>query len=120
MRRDAALFAGIAACYAVGAELAWQSFGAEVGFAFFPPAGISLAALLLVDRTRWPAVLAAVAVTEVVVDLQHHLPLGVALGYAAANTAEPLVGALAVRRLQPGARCRSCWARAWPAPPSGR
>jgi integral membrane sensor domain MASE1 len=102
VRRDAALFAGIAACYAVGAELAWQSFGAEVGFAFFPPAGISLAALLLVDRTRWPAVLAAVAVTEVVVDLQHHLPLGIALGYAAANTAEPFVGALAVRRLQPG------------------
>jgi integral membrane sensor domain MASE1 len=101
-RHDVALFAGIAACYAVGAELAWQSFGADVGIAFFPPAGISLAALLLVDRTRWPAVLAAVAVTEVVVDLQHSLPIGIALGYAAANTAEPLAGALAVRRLQPG------------------
>jgi len=102
VRRNVALFAGIAACYAVGAELAWQSFGAEVGFAFFPPAGISLAALLLVDRARWPVVLAAVGVTELAVDLQHHLPLGIALGYAAANMTEPLVGALAVGRLQPG------------------
>jgi len=90
--------------YLVGAELAWGAFGAQVGLAFFPPAGVTMAALLLSRPRRWPSVLAVVAIVEVLVDVRHHLGPAVALGYAAANTVEPAVGAWLFRRLTGGAR----------------
>jgi len=96
--RGVALFALIAVAYAIGAELAWHSFSSGLAFGF-PPAGITVAALLLTDRRRWPVVIAAIVVSEVGVDLQHHLSLLAALGAALANAVEPLVGASCVRRL---------------------
>jgi serine phosphatase RsbU (regulator of sigma subunit)/integral membrane sensor domain MASE1 len=102
LAQHAGLFLTIAGLYALGAELSWRSFGASVGLAFFPPAGITVAVLVLTERRWWPTVLAAVAVTEVAVDLQHGLVLGIAAGYAAANVVEPLVSVVLLRRLQPG------------------
>lgn len=88
------IFVVVGLCYAAGAELAWRIFGAaDIGLAFFPPAGITLAAMVLVPRRRWWVVVAAIVVAEIAVDLEHGLPLGVAAGYALANSVEPLVGA---------------------------
>ena len=56
-----------------------------------------MAALLLVARRRWPVVIAAIVVSEVGVDLQHHLTLAVALASALANAVEPVTGASFVR-----------------------
>ena len=92
------LFALVLAAYAAGAELSWLSFSSGAAFVF-PPAGITVAALLLTARRRWPVIIAAIVVGELAVDLQHHLPLLVALGSSAANAVEPVVGAICVLRL---------------------
>ncbi len=97
------IFAVVALVYAAGAELSWRLFGADnLGLAFFPPAGLTLAALVVLPRRRWWAVLAAVAVAETGIDLAHGLDLGISLGYAAANMVEPTVGALVLARLGRG------------------
>ena len=88
----AGLFAVIAAAYVVGAELAWHHFSSGLAFGY-PPSGVDVAALLLTAWRRWPVVIAAIVVSEVGVDLQHHLTLAVALASALANAVEPLVGA---------------------------
>jgi len=94
--RAAGLFAVIAAAYVVGAELAWHHFSSGLAFGY-PPSGVDVAALLLVARRRWPVVIAAIVVSEVGVDLQHHLTLAVALASALANAVEPVTGASLVR-----------------------
>lgn len=77
--------------------MSWQWFGAAVGFAFFPPAGMTVAALLLTKRTRWWVVVAAIVTAEVLVDAAHGLSMPTAAGFALANAVEPLVGASVVR-----------------------
>jgi serine phosphatase RsbU (regulator of sigma subunit)/integral membrane sensor domain MASE1 len=94
--RAAALFAVIAGAYAVGAELGWHHFSAGLAFGY-PPSGVDVAVLLLVARRRWPVVIAAIVVSEVGVDLQHHLTLAAALAAALANAVEPVTGASFVR-----------------------
>ena len=101
--RAAALFAVIAAAYVVGAELAWHHFSSGLAFGY-PPAGVDVAALLLIARRRWPVVIAAIVVSEVSVDLQHHLTLAVALASALANVVEPVTGASFVRWFCAGRR----------------
>jgi signal transduction histidine kinase len=82
--------------YALGALLPfWFLASPSSGAAFFPPAGITLAALLLTPRRTWPLWLGAAMVGELAVDLTHGLPLDLAVGFGLANTIEPLVGALA-------------------------
>ncbi|HEX9357174.1 MAG TPA: SpoIIE family protein phosphatase, partial [Streptosporangiaceae bacterium] len=53
---------------------------------------------------RWPVVIAAIVVSEVGVDLQHHLTLAVALASALANVVEPVTGASFVRWFCAGRR----------------
>ncbi|HKR67792.1 MAG TPA: SpoIIE family protein phosphatase [Streptosporangiaceae bacterium] len=89
------LFALVLVGYAAGAELSWQSFSSGAAFGF-PPAGITLAALLLTAKRRWPVIIASIVLGELAVDLQHHVPALVALGSSAANAVEPLVGATCV------------------------
>ena len=101
--RAVGLFAVIAAAYVVGAELAWHHFSSGLAFGY-PPSGVDVAALLLIARRRWPVVIAAIVVSEVGVDLQHHLTLAVALASALANAVEPVVGASFVRWLCAGRR----------------
>jgi signal transduction histidine kinase len=91
-----ALLVGVA--YAAGALLPfWLVDNPAMGAAFFPSAGVTLAALLLLPRRAWPAVLVAVAIAEVSVDLWQHQTLAMALGFALANTLEPFVGASLTR-----------------------
>jgi integral membrane sensor domain MASE1/GAF domain-containing protein len=101
--RAAALFAVIAAAYVVGAELAWHHFSSGLAFGY-PPSGVDVAALLLIARRRWLVVIAAIVVSEVGVDLQHHLTLGVALASALANVVEPVAAASFVRWFCAGRR----------------
>ena len=101
--RAAGLFAVIAGAYVVGAELAWHHFSSGLAFGY-PPSGVDVAALLLIARRRWPVVIAAIVVSEVGVDLQHHLTLAVALASALANAVEPVTGASFVRWFCAGRR----------------
>jgi integral membrane sensor domain MASE1 len=88
----------VAAGYAAGSLSAFALLEASsAGAVFFPGAGVSLAALVLTRRRTWPLVLATVATTETVIDMAHGQSLPVALGFAAANTVEPLVSALLLR-----------------------
>ncbi len=98
--RAAFVFAVVGLCYTAGAELAWGIFGAGSGLAFFPPAGVTLAAMVLLPRRSWPVVVAAVVAAEITVDLRHSLSLATAMGWALANSVEPIVGASLLRRLQ--------------------
>ena len=81
--------------YAIGAMLSYRYLSVPgSGASFFPAAGITLAALLSTPRRLWPYWLAAVAIAEIVVDLEHnHLTVFMALGFALANVVEPFVGA---------------------------
>jgi integral membrane sensor domain MASE1 len=90
----------VALGYAAGSLVAFVLFEASTaGAVLFPPAGVSLAALVLTRPRQWPWVLATVAVTEVVLDLSQGQSLDVVWGFALANTLEPLVSATLLRRL---------------------
>ena len=83
--------------YALGAMLPfWFLSSPDAGAAFFPSAGVTLAALVLTPRRTWPLWLAAVATAEMTVDLTHGQTVPMALGFAAANVVEPLLGAVAL------------------------
>jgi serine phosphatase RsbU (regulator of sigma subunit)/integral membrane sensor domain MASE1 len=101
--RSAALFVVLVAAYVAGAELAWHHFSSGLAFGY-PPSGVDVAVLLLVAWRRWPVAIAAMVVSEVFVDLQHHLTLAVALASALANVVEPVIGASFVRLLCGGRR----------------
>lgn len=66
---------------------------------FFIPAGITVAFLLRVPRNSWWLVLAAAATAEASMDLLAGIGLGQTAGFVAANTLEPVVGALIVTRM---------------------
>lgn len=91
------VFAVVFLGYLAGAGLSTALYGAAAASAFFPPAGITVAAMLLTRRSRWPAIVLAIVLGEVLVDLLHGLSLSWAAGYALANVVEPLVSASLVR-----------------------
>src|SRR5262249_13832365 len=84
-------FVLVGAAYALGAEVSWRWFGASnIGLAFFPAAGVTIAALILTPRPWWPVVLLAAGTAQLLVDVAHGLNPRIALGYASANVVEPL------------------------------
>ncbi|AGL16049.1 protein serine/threonine phosphatase with GAF(s) sensor(s) [Actinoplanes sp. N902-109] len=89
--------------YALGAGCAWILFHASAVAVFYPPAGVTLGALLLTARRRWVWVLGAAGVVEFGVDVWQGQRAVVALGFVVANVVEPLVGATLLRRWRPGA-----------------
>ncbi len=99
---DLSAFAIVVLCYTAGAWLSWHPFGATTGLAFFPPAGVTVAAMVILPRRQWWAVVAAIVVGEFVMDLTNGLSLAVASGYVAANVVEPLVGASLFLRFTQG------------------
>ena len=88
------LFAVIAAAHAAGtgivSDLNRVSTSGEV---FFPAAGVTVAALLLLPRRLWPVVLAAAFCSELAADLVLGETVVTAVGSAVAGTAGPAVGA---------------------------
>lgn len=92
--RGPVLFVLVAAGYVAGYQLAVHWFSAEdQGASFFPAAGVTLAALVLVPRRQWPIVLAAAAASELALDVSNGTKVVASMGYALANTTEPFVGA---------------------------
>src|SRR4051794_25474662 len=103
--RPVAAAVALGGLYALGALLPfWFLSSPAAGAAFFPSAGMTLAALVVAPRRTWPLWLATVAVAEVAVDLTHGQTLAMALGFAAANVVEPLLGATALRASLAGTR----------------
>lgn len=95
--RTPLLFGLVFVGYLAGSEVAFRLADASgLSAVLFPPAGITVAALLRNPVRRWPVVLAAAAIAEVIQDLRADLGLGPSLGFALANCLEPLVGAFAV------------------------
>ncbi|MGY1592963.1 SpoIIE family protein phosphatase [Geodermatophilus sp. SYSU D00708] len=89
----------VGAAYAAGSAASFALFEASaVGAVLFPPAGVTFAALVLTPPRRWPWVLGTAAVVEAAVDLYFGLPAPSVAGFVLANVAEPLVGALLLRR----------------------
>lgn len=89
---EAALVAlGYAAMSRAMASL--PAVGVTVGATFWPGAGLTVGVLALRPRSRWPALLAAIFVAEVAMDLHLGFSLPLSVGWGLANTAEPLVGA---------------------------
>ncbi|HEU0305239.1 MAG TPA: MASE1 domain-containing protein, partial [Gaiellaceae bacterium] len=113
LRRPLWLFSAVGVGYALCSQLSFSWFNAGGSASFFPAAGITLAALVLVERRRWPVVLAAAATAELTLDLAHGIDLEPTLGYVAANTIEPLVGAFLLTTIRARvdiARTRHLWA----------
>ncbi len=92
------LFAVVLVGYLAGSWIAfWLADQTGLSAVFFPPAGITVGALLTTRRRRWPLVLAAVVSGELTMDLRNGLGLAESIGFVAANGLEPLVGAALVR-----------------------
>lgn len=92
--RTVGLFFAVFLSYSAGAQLSLNAFGAsELGPAFFPSAGVTVAAMLMTPRTRWPAVVSAIVLAEGMVDLLAGYEPSAIAGYILANSLEPLLGA---------------------------
>ena len=100
IQKPAATIFGIIALAGVyvGAARAGLALDAVSGFAtlVWAPSGISLAALLIFGRRLWPGV----AIGALVANLLTGAPLAVAAGIAVGNTAEALIAALLLRRVE--------------------
>lgn len=93
------LLALVAVTYLALAQFViWLNDPVQLGAGFWPAAGFSLALLLLSDRSRWPWILAGVAVAEVVGDLVHGYRAEAVVSWTIGNVVEPLVGALLIQR----------------------
>lgn len=64
----------------------------------WPAAGIALGAFLVTQPRRWPQVVAGVAVATTLANLAGDVPRGMTVGFAVANTVEPLLAAALLRR----------------------
>lgn len=94
-----ALFLAVAAAHTAGMAVVYQfSHLTSAGEVFFPAAGVTVAALLLVPRHWWPVVLAAAFGSELAADVILGEAAGTAIGSALANAAGPALGAVLVLR----------------------
>jgi len=105
--RILAAAAVVGGLYAFGAVLTYHYLSAPgAGASFFPPAGVTLAALLATPRRTWWIWLLAAGIAELTVDLAHGQTLLLAFGFVIANVVEPIVGASAVRMATSSPRTR--------------
>ena len=94
LRRSAGIAAGVAVAYVVLAQyINWLNEPLQNGASFWPAAGITVAAMLLVPTRHWWLVAGAVLVSETGTNLANGLPVLPSLGWGLTNTVEPLVGA---------------------------
>jgi integral membrane sensor domain MASE1 len=87
------LFIVITLAYAIGSVLSWQLFGDGLVPTFFTPAGVTVAAMILTPRSRWPLIIAGIVIAEMGVDIHFGTAPPLAAGYALANLIEPVLGA---------------------------
>ena len=99
LRRSVGIAAAVAVVYVVlAAYINWLNQPLQNGASFWPAAGVTVAALLLVPTRHWWMVAGAVLLAESGTNVSHGLALWPSLGWGVANTVEPLVGAALVRR----------------------
>jgi len=91
------VFVIVFVAYLAGAVASAWAFGSTTASAFFVPGGMTVAALLLTHRSRWPVIIAALVIAELIVDRVSGLNWAISAGFAVGNTAEALVGAAVVR-----------------------
>lgn len=82
----------------------WLNDPVNAGAGYWPAAGLTLVALLLLPVRRWGWVVGAVVLAELGGDTVHGYPLAASSWWAAGNAAEPVVAALLLRRLGHGGR----------------
>lgn len=76
-----------------------SSFGASVGATFWPASGITVSLLILRPRREWPLYLIAIWTADCFMDTHGgSYSVAVSCGIATANCAEPLLGAVLLRR----------------------
>src|SRR5689334_180629 len=105
---SAAKHRGVATHVAVAVLGAVAYFaGARIGYAFaiphafvtlWPPAGITLALLMLFRRRYWPAILAGAIAGSLVSDLRSGYSVPLAIAASMANVAESILAAWVVTR----------------------
>ena len=76
----------------------WLNDPVNAGAGYWPAAGVTLAALLLLPTRRWGWVVAAAVVAEIGGGVLRDYPLEASSWWAAGNVVEPLVAALLLRR----------------------
>ncbi|MFP5364226.1 MAG: diguanylate cyclase domain-containing protein [Thermoleophilia bacterium] len=88
--------AAIALAYFAAAQLGLAlAYGESTASAVWPPAGIALAALVVLGVRLWPGVLLGALVAEAT----SGVPLGSALGITAGNTLEAVIGSVLLLRV---------------------
>ncbi len=70
----------------------------QVGMNFWPSAGLTMGALLLVPTRRWGWAVAAIAIAECISNVIHGHPFSVNIWFVGSNSLEPLIGAALIRR----------------------
>jgi diguanylate cyclase (GGDEF)-like protein len=96
--RGPAILVGLAAAYFLAANLGLRlAFAHASASPVWPPAGIALAALLILGLRAWPGVLIGAFLANLTTG-----SVATAIGIAAGNTLEALVGAALVQRFASG------------------
>ncbi|UUY03794.1 diguanylate cyclase [Svornostia abyssi] len=99
-RATPGLLVALGAAYVALSLAVWQlADPTETSAPWWPAAGLTLGVLCRVRRADWPAVLAVVFAADVAADLIQGAAFVTSLGWATANTVEPLLGALAMGRV---------------------
>jgi integral membrane sensor domain MASE1 len=89
-----------ATCVVLGLSVVWRGDVSVTAAGFWPPAGVSLAAMILLPVRRWGWVIVGIALTTVVVLVFWKVPLVAALWWLVGNCVEPAIGAYVVRRFR--------------------
>ena len=98
---DVAIFAAVAAGYFVSGKLGLKlAYVHQSATPVWPPAGIALAAFLVLGYRLWPAILLA----AFLVNLTMERSVASSIGIAAGNTLEGLLGAWLVSRFAGGCK----------------
>jgi serine phosphatase RsbU (regulator of sigma subunit) len=87
-----------AAYLALSQYVIWLNDPVHQGAGYWPAAGVTLAALLLIPTADWALVLGAVAAAEIGGDAVHGYPFVASAWWAAGNVIEPLLAASLLRR----------------------
>ncbi|HVM40589.1 MAG TPA: SpoIIE family protein phosphatase [Acidimicrobiia bacterium] len=110
-RRSPAVWPGWAVFLAVGTAYAalsqyviWLNDPVNNGAGFWPGAGVSVAAVVVLPPRRWGWVLGAVVAAEILGDVARGYPLVASSYWAAGNAVEPLVAGAVLHRFAPGGR----------------
>lgn len=96
-RATPGLLVALGAAYVALSLAVWQlADPTETSAPWWPAAGLTLGVLCRVRRADWAAVLAVVFAADIAADLLQGATIVTSLGWATANTVEPLLGALAM------------------------